>query len=256
MLADDALLRSLNRPTAARTAHQRALLSRSSAPPGSPGRASCLGDVVLAAETVAREAAEQGNPPVHHLQHLVVHGLLHLLGFDHETDAEAEDMEAARGRDPGNARDPRSLCALPELHESAMMHQATDDSDDPAQPLPGRRRRAVARLARRPEGKAGSAGPANAARHARERARERRRRTRPSPPRSARCCCALLRFGALRVEDVMVPRADIIAVDENEPIRELLKTIRRRRRLAHARCSARRSTIRAAWSTSRMCCAG
>jgi probable rRNA maturation factor len=52
-----------------------------------------LGDVVLAAGTVAREAADQGIPPVHHLQHLVVHGLLHLMGFDHESDAQAEVME-------------------------------------------------------------------------------------------------------------------------------------------------------------------
>lgn len=53
-----------------------------------------LGDIVLAAETIAREADEQGRPPLHHVQHLVVHGVLHLLGFDHETDAEAEAMEA------------------------------------------------------------------------------------------------------------------------------------------------------------------
>ncbi|HEY1245994.1 MAG TPA: rRNA maturation RNase YbeY [Hyphomicrobiaceae bacterium] len=52
-----------------------------------------LGDVVLAAETLRREAAEQGIPPAHHLQHLVVHGLLHLLGFDHDTEAQAEAME-------------------------------------------------------------------------------------------------------------------------------------------------------------------
>lgn len=53
-----------------------------------------LGDIVLAVETVVREAREQGLPARHHLQHLVVHGLLHLLGFDHETDAEAREMEA------------------------------------------------------------------------------------------------------------------------------------------------------------------
>jgi probable rRNA maturation factor len=53
-----------------------------------------LGDVVLAAETIAREADEQGMSPLHHVQHLVVHGVLHLLGFDHETDAEADEMEA------------------------------------------------------------------------------------------------------------------------------------------------------------------
>jgi probable rRNA maturation factor len=52
-----------------------------------------LGDIVLAQETVEREAAEQGVAAAHHLQHLVVHGLLHLLGFDHETDGEAQEME-------------------------------------------------------------------------------------------------------------------------------------------------------------------
>jgi probable rRNA maturation factor len=48
---------------------------------------------VLAAETVGREADAQGIPPLHHLQHLVVHGLLHLLGFDHDTEPQAETME-------------------------------------------------------------------------------------------------------------------------------------------------------------------
>ncbi|MDX2287460.1 MAG: rRNA maturation RNase YbeY [Hyphomicrobiaceae bacterium] len=52
-----------------------------------------IGDVVLAAGTIAAEAADQGIPPVHHLQHLVIHGLLHLTGYDHQTDAEAEAME-------------------------------------------------------------------------------------------------------------------------------------------------------------------
>jgi probable rRNA maturation factor len=52
-----------------------------------------LGDIILAQETIEREAAEQGLTPAHHLQHLVVHGLLHLLGFDHETEEEAQEME-------------------------------------------------------------------------------------------------------------------------------------------------------------------
>lgn len=59
-----------------------------------PGEPLLLGDVVLAFETVAREAAEQGKPLADHLRHLVVHGVLHLLGFDHEDDAEAQLMEA------------------------------------------------------------------------------------------------------------------------------------------------------------------
>ncbi len=52
-----------------------------------------LGDIVLAAETVAGEAALEGKPLAHHITHLVVHGLLHLLGHDHEDESEAEAME-------------------------------------------------------------------------------------------------------------------------------------------------------------------
>ncbi|CDX46018.1 putative rRNA maturation factor [Mesorhizobium sp. ORS 3359] len=53
-----------------------------------------LGDIVLASETVASEAALEDKPLDNHITHLVIHGLLHLLGHDHETDAEAEEMEA------------------------------------------------------------------------------------------------------------------------------------------------------------------
>ena len=52
-----------------------------------------LGDVVLAAETIAREAAQRRLEPVHHVQHLVLHGLLHLIGYDHTTEAQAVEME-------------------------------------------------------------------------------------------------------------------------------------------------------------------
>ena len=53
-----------------------------------------LGDIVIARETVEREALEEGKPLENHLAHLIVHGFLHLLGYDHETDEEAEIMEA------------------------------------------------------------------------------------------------------------------------------------------------------------------
>lgn len=53
-----------------------------------------LGDIVLALETCQREAAEQGKSLAAHVQHLVVHGVLHLLGYDHEVEAEAREMEA------------------------------------------------------------------------------------------------------------------------------------------------------------------
>jgi probable rRNA maturation factor len=54
-----------------------------------------LGDLVLGYETIAREAAAQDKPFEAHVAHLIVHGVLHLLGFDHEQDEmQAEDMEA------------------------------------------------------------------------------------------------------------------------------------------------------------------
>ncbi|GAA0641230.1 rRNA maturation RNase YbeY [Brevundimonas lenta] len=53
-----------------------------------------LGDIVLAYGVCAGEAAEQNKSLADHLSHLTVHGVLHLLGFDHEVEAEAEEMEA------------------------------------------------------------------------------------------------------------------------------------------------------------------
>jgi len=53
-----------------------------------------LGDIILALGVCEREAAAQEKPLAHHLAHLTVHGTLHLLGFDHMAEAEADDMEA------------------------------------------------------------------------------------------------------------------------------------------------------------------
>ena len=61
--------------------------------PAPPNPEDHLGDVALAYGVCAREAAEQGKPLGHHLQHLTVHGVLHLLGYDHIGDDEAEVME-------------------------------------------------------------------------------------------------------------------------------------------------------------------
>ncbi len=53
-----------------------------------------LGDIAIAYETTWKEADEEHKPFAHHLSHLAVHGFLHLIGYDHETDEEAEAMEA------------------------------------------------------------------------------------------------------------------------------------------------------------------
>jgi len=58
-----------------------------------PSRGSLLGDIVLARDTVEREATDQGLAFEDHLTHLIVHGFLHLLGYDHETEAKAVVME-------------------------------------------------------------------------------------------------------------------------------------------------------------------
>ncbi|MBL74456.1 rRNA maturation RNase YbeY [Idiomarina baltica] len=52
-----------------------------------------LGDLVICAQVVEREADEQQKPLMHHWTHMVIHGTLHLLGYDHIEDAEAEHME-------------------------------------------------------------------------------------------------------------------------------------------------------------------
>lgn len=52
-----------------------------------------LGDIIIARETVEREAQQENKPFNNHLSHMIVHGMLHLLGYDHEEDVEAEQME-------------------------------------------------------------------------------------------------------------------------------------------------------------------
>ena len=57
-----------------------------------------LGDIVVCASIVSAEAAEQGKQQAHHWGHILVHGTLHLLGFDHGTDAEAAQMEGLESK--------------------------------------------------------------------------------------------------------------------------------------------------------------
>lgn len=61
--------------------------------PGTPDDPAPLGDIALARETCQREAEAAGKPLADHVRHLVVHGILHLLGYDHVRDRDAELME-------------------------------------------------------------------------------------------------------------------------------------------------------------------
>ena len=87
VLATDAAVRKLNKAYRGKDKPTNVL----SFPAGDP---SLLGDVVLAYGTVAREAKAENKPFQNHVSHLVVHGVLHLLGYDHEKASEAEIMEA------------------------------------------------------------------------------------------------------------------------------------------------------------------
>ncbi len=89
LLADDAFVQELNARHRGKDNPTNVLSFL--APPEFGG---AIGDVVLAFETVEREAQEQGKSFADHARHLVVHGVLHLMGYDHEEDVEAEEMEA------------------------------------------------------------------------------------------------------------------------------------------------------------------
>ncbi len=62
-------------------------------PDTQPGPARTIGDIAISYETAAREAAAEGKSLGDHVAHLSVHGFLHLLGYDHESDNDAEEME-------------------------------------------------------------------------------------------------------------------------------------------------------------------
>ena len=89
LLTDDAAVAELNSRFRAKPGPTNVLSF-----PAAAGVAGHLGDIALAYGVCAREAQAQGKPLAHHLQHLVAHGVLHLLGYDHANDAEAEEMEA------------------------------------------------------------------------------------------------------------------------------------------------------------------
>jgi probable rRNA maturation factor len=92
-LADDAVVRALNAQYRSQDKPTNVLsFPAGVAPPDGEGRL-FVGDIVLAAETVAAEAIERGIALADHVQHLAAHGMLHLLGFDHETEEEARVME-------------------------------------------------------------------------------------------------------------------------------------------------------------------
>lgn len=96
VLTSDAAVRALNRDYRGKDAPTNVLsfaVREAGTPPPPPGVPETLGDVVVAFETTGTEAADAGKALTAHLCHLLVHGVLHLVGYDHQDESQAEEME-------------------------------------------------------------------------------------------------------------------------------------------------------------------
>lgn len=93
VLTDDSAMRALNRRWRGKDRPTNVLSFPAMAQRRERGAPRLLGDIVIAFETTAREAAAEHKPFLHHLAHLAVHGYLHLLGYDHDADKAAVAME-------------------------------------------------------------------------------------------------------------------------------------------------------------------
>ncbi|GIL02845.1 MAG: endoribonuclease YbeY [Alphaproteobacteria bacterium] len=98
LCTDDARMRSVNRRWRGidKPTNVLSFPGGAAAPGATAGPV--LGDIVLSQETIAREAALDGKPFEHHLTHMIVHGLLHLFGYDHMDDGGAREMETIERR--------------------------------------------------------------------------------------------------------------------------------------------------------------
>ncbi len=92
-LSDDAAVASLNASYRGKPSPTNVLSFPNHDAASAGAESDFVGNIILAAETVMREAEELAIPPRHHLQHLVIHALLHLSGFDHDSEATAVRME-------------------------------------------------------------------------------------------------------------------------------------------------------------------
>ena len=110
LLSDDASVRDLNARFRGKDTPTNVLSF-----PASQTAHPHLGDIALAYGVCAAEAADQGKPLAHHLSHLVIHGVLHLLGHDHEAEGPAEAMEAME-------RDILSTLGIPDPYRRGLVH--------------------------------------------------------------------------------------------------------------------------------------
>jgi probable rRNA maturation factor len=112
VLTDDVTIRTLNREWRSIDKATN-VLSFPASKTTLGGSATMLGDIVIAYETLVQECADEDRVFLHHLAHLAVHGFLHLIGYDHQNDVDADEMEGLESKimkclnmpDPYLARD-------------------------------------------------------------------------------------------------------------------------------------------------------
>ncbi|HEY0300100.1 MAG TPA: rRNA maturation RNase YbeY, partial [Rhizomicrobium sp.] len=97
LLTDDSAVRVLNRDWRGIDKPTNVLSFPAPENPAT-GAAGVLGDIAIAYETLTRECADEDRDFLHHLAHLSIHGFLHLLGYDHQDDAQAAAMEALESK--------------------------------------------------------------------------------------------------------------------------------------------------------------
>lgn len=120
VLCDDVFIRGLNAQWRGKDRATNVL----SFPVDATARGKALGDVVVAWETCSEEAAALGQADTDYLMHLLVHGVLHLLGYDHENDDDAATMEAAETRILAGL-------GIDSPYENSMAETASRVSSDP-----------------------------------------------------------------------------------------------------------------------------
>ena len=241
LLTDDAAIRRLNaqwrgidKPTN--------VLSFPPAASAAPSGAKSLGDIAIAYETTAREAEDEDKPFADHLSHLCVHGFLHLMGYDHESEAQAETMEQLEREilarlgvpDPYLTRtksgSDRQRPCLTQTRQVAAIRAALSSSGGTRQPAG-----AGAAAAAPPQRETGDSWLARVLRAVfgwKTSARADLQTVLANgaalgesgfSPQERIMLTNILALRGRRIDDVMVPRADIISVQRDISLGELIK---------------------------------
>ncbi len=229
VLADDALVRSLNRDYRRKDRPTNVLAfvgdAGMSATLGAPA---ILGDIVLAYQTVVAEAKEQNVTVADHLSHLVVHGMLHLLGYDHKDAGEAHSMERAE------AGILSRLGISSPYDDNTGNGRARSNGAENGQSFP---RSFLEKLGLRRRGRGGEGSARDTLAELIE---EREEAEVPIDDEERVLLSNILELRSRPVEDVMVPRADIVSVEVATPQRELVDVMTR---AAHSRLPVFRETL-------------